>query len=118
MPKPDEKRAEERITHKASKLKIVFTSDTPGLLGKTLTGSTVDISASGLQITLKTAVPVDSTMDVRIILEGDTKEYFLSSKVRWCKESDQESTYNVGLVLQDLFNTDTDYDSWRAALKS
>jgi hypothetical protein len=118
MPSQEERRADERIEHKASKLKIVFTSDTPGLLGKVLTGSTVDISASGLQITLNTAVPVDSTMDVRITLSDDPKEYFLSSKVRWCKKSDQDDTYNIGLALQDLFNTDTDYDSWKAALKS
>jgi c-di-GMP-binding flagellar brake protein YcgR len=118
MPKPEDRRAEKRIDHKASKLKIVFTSDTPGLLGKTFTGSTVDISASGLQITLNTAVPVDSTMDVRIILDGDSKEYFLSSKVRWCNKSDQDNTYHVGLALQDLFNTKTDYKSWRAVFKS
>ena len=118
MPNQEERRADERFEHKASKLKIVFTSDTPGLLGKVLTGSTVDISASGLQITLNTAVPVDSTMDVKITLDGDTKEYFLSSKVRWCNKSDQDNTYHVGLALQDLFNTDTDYNSWRAALKS
>jgi len=118
MPNPEERRADKRIEHKASKLKIVFTSDTPGLLGKVLTGSTVDISASGLQITLNTAVPVDSTMDVSITLDGDPKAYFLSSKVRWCKQSDQDNTYNVGLVLQDLFNTDTDYNSWRETFKS
>lgn len=118
MPSQEERRADKRIEHKASKLKIVFTSETPGLLGKTLAGSTVDISASGLQITLNTAVPADSTMDVRVILDGDPKEYFLSSKVRWCKESDQEGKYNVGLALQDLFNTETDYDSWKENFKS
>lgn len=119
MPNPEERRADKRVEHKASKLKIVFTSDTPGLLGKTLAGSTVDISASGLKITLNTAVPVDSTMDVRIVLDGDSTEYFLSSKVRWCNKSDEnDNTYQVGLALQDLFNTDTDYNSWRAAFKA
>ena len=118
MTNQDERRSEERISHQATKLQIVFTSDTPSLLGKDLKGSTVDISASGLQITLNMDIPIDSTMDVRIVLDGNPKEYFLSSKVRWCKKSDQSDMYNVGLVLQDLFNTDTDYDSWRADLKS
>lgn len=118
MPNSEERRTDERIKHKAAKLKIVFTSDTPGLLGKVLTGSTVDISASGLQITLGTAIPVDSTIDVSVTLDSGPKEYFLSGKVRWCKESTESEGYNVGIALQDLINTETDFIQWRQALKN
>jgi len=41
----------------------------------------------------------------------------LSGKVRWCKKADDEASYHVGIALQDLINTETDYKAWREALK-
>ena len=61
----DERRAEVRIDHKEElNLKIVFSSENPGLLGKTLDGSTVDVSASGLRIMLNQPIQIDSVLDV------------------------------------------------------
>jgi len=118
MPERDERRVDERLTKTAAfSLKIIFTSDNPALLGKSLYGSTIDVSASGLKLALQNELPVDSTIDVVITLKGNPKQYFLSGKVRWCKKSDDEANYHVGIALQDLINTDTDYKTWREALK-
>jgi len=59
MPMPKiNRRADERYSRQeALSLTIIFTSQNPGLLGKTLKGSTIDISASGLRIVLGTAIP-------------------------------------------------------------
>ena len=112
------RRVDKRINQQeALKLSIIFSSENPGLLGKTLKGSTIDISASGLQITLGTALPPDSTIDMSITLKDDPDKYFLSGKVRWCRESEEEGMYQVGIVLQDLINTETDYKRWRKTLK-
>lgn len=114
------RRVDKRISQKeALKLSIIFSSENPGLLGKTLKGSTIDISASGLQITLATALPPDSTIDMSITLKDDPDKYFLSGKVRWCRKAeDEEGMYHVGIVLQDLINTETDYKRWRKSFKS
>jgi len=101
----------------ALSLTIVFSSLNPGLLGKRLKGSTIDISSSGLRITLPTALEPDSTIDMSITLKDDPDKFFLSGKVRWCKEAEEPGNYHIGIVLQDLFNTDTDYKRWRKVVK-
>ena len=118
MPDHIERRVDKRISQtEAVSLKILFTSESPGLLGKTLQGSTVDISASGLKLALQSELPVDSTIDVSVTLKGNSKQYFLSGKVRWCKKIDG-SNYQAGIALQDLINTETDYKAWRVVLNS
>lgn len=113
MPDLEEHRAHERIEdHSVLELKILFASETPGLLGKNVSGSTVDISAGGLGLSLDSDVPVNSTLDVRITLKGEFKKYFLSGKVRWCKASDIDGMFSVGVALHERTDVATDLDSW------
>ena len=113
-----ERRVDKRITETAAfSLKIIFTSENPNLLGKSLYGSTIDVSASGLGLALDSPLPKDSTIDVVVTLKGNSKQYFLSGKVRWCRENKDDGKHHVGIALQDLTNTDTDYKAWREALK-
>lgn len=98
-------------------LTIIFTSQNPRLLGKTLKGSTIDISSSGLQIMLGTALPPNSTIDMSVTLKDNPDKFFLSGKVRWCNEAEEPDTYKIGIALQDLINTDTDYKRWRQTVK-
>ena len=112
LPNFEERRAHPRIEQSSAvALKIVFTSDNPRQLGKTLDGTTVDVSAMPAPLT------VNSTIDMTVILRPDFMEYFLSAKVRWCKQID-DGSYHVGVALQDLFDTPTDYKAWQVALKS
>ena len=112
------RRADERHDHQeALSLTIIFTSQNPELLGRTLKGSTIDISASGLRIILGAALPSDSTIDVSIALKDDPDKFFLSGKVRWCRETEEEGIYQIGIVLQGLINTETDYNRWRMTVK-
>ncbi len=118
MPDSDERRIDKRVAQTAAfSLKIIFTSDNPALLGKNLYGSTIDTSASGLKLALQSELPVNSTIDVVITLKGNPKQYFLSGKVRWCRKTDEGTNYHVGIALQDLLNTETDYKAWQEALK-
>ena len=113
-----ERRADERHEQQeAISLTIIFTSQNPGLLGRTLKGSTIDISSSGLRIQLGTALPPSSTIDMSIALKGNSDKFFLSGKVRWCKETEEAGVYQIGIVLQDLLNTATDYKRWRKTVK-
>lgn len=93
-------------------LKIVFASDDPTLLGKSVEGTTVDVSASGLKITMTESLTIDSTVDVNVTLKKNFKKYYLSGKVRWC-EKIEESKYLVGLALSNVSETETDYKAWQ-----
>ena len=110
------RRSEKRFTQtEAIAIKILFASGNPELLGRSLAGTTVDVSASGLQLTLKEQLEVKSTIDVNETLRKDFKQYFLSGKVRWCRAV-EDSNYCVGIALHEIPGEETDYKAWREAL--
>ena len=101
----------------ALNLKIVFSSENPGLLGKTLCGSTLDVSATGLRIELNQEIKIDSVLDVWVTLKDNNKKYFLTGNVRWCNQMDVGGYYQIGVVLRERSDTVTDLDSWQAEFK-
>jgi len=99
-------------------MKIVFSSENPGLLGKTLCGSTIDVSASGLRIELNQQIKLDSVLDVWVTLKDSQKRYFLTGNVRWCKEMEVGDYFQIGVVLRERSDTITDLDSWQSVFKN
>lgn len=97
-------------------LKIVFSSENPNLLGKTLNGSTIDVSSSGLRIELNQQIKIDSVLDVWVTLKNSNKKYFLTGNVRWCTEMAVGGYFQIGVVLRERSDTITDLDSWQSAL--
>lgn len=116
--KLQERRGAERYAlHEALDMKIVFSSENPNLLGKTLCGSTIDVSATGLRIELDKQIKVDSVLDVWVTLKNNSKRYFLTGNVRWCTEMEVGGYYQIGVILRERSDTVTDLDSWQAAFK-
>jgi len=99
-------------------MKIVFSSENPGLLGKTLCGSTIDVSATGLRIELNQQIKLDSVLDVWVTLKDSQKRYFLTGNVRWCKEMEVGDYFQIGVVLRERSDTITDLDSWQSVFKN
>ena len=115
----EERRADKRVDQKeAISLKIVFSSENPGLLGKNLSGETLDISASGLRISLPCAIKVDSVLDVWVTFHNENKKYFLTGNVRWCREDTEVGGFLVGLVLRERSDTITDLADWKENFKA
>ncbi|TNF33345.1 MAG: PilZ domain-containing protein [Gammaproteobacteria bacterium] len=115
----DERRAEARYSRTEHiSLKIVFSSENPGLLGKNLDGKTVDVSASGLGLVLDRPIQVDSVLDVWVTLKDQNKKYFLTGNVRWCSELEVGGAYKIGLVLRERTDTVTDLAAWRTVFKN
>jgi hypothetical protein len=98
-------------------LKIVFSSENPGLLGRKLDGSTLDVSATGMRIMLNHAIQVDSVLDVWVGLKEQNQKYFLTGNVRWCNESEKPGIYQIGLVLRERSDTVTDLRNWQKVFK-
>ncbi|MCW8955406.1 MAG: PilZ domain-containing protein [Gammaproteobacteria bacterium] len=115
----EDRRADPRIEQAADlTVKIVFSSSSPGLLGKNLDGKTVDISASGLRVSLDRPIDVDSVLDVWVMMKKENKKYFLTGNVRWCNETEQPGIYHAGVVLRERTDTITDLRSWRKSFKN
>jgi len=114
----EDRRDEERFERKEElNMKIVFSSDNPGLLGKIIDGGTIDVSPSGLRIMLNQPIKIDSVLDVWVNRKQENKIYFLTGNVRWCKETDMGGIYQIGLVLRERTDTLTDLASWRALFR-
>ena len=117
MPNFEERRIFRRKQQSyAVQLKIVFSSDNPRALGQVLDGSTVDVSASGLRLAMPQPLSVGSTIDIKVTLDRDFREYYLSAVVRWCKEMD-DGSYQAGAELQDVSDMPTDYRAWKKMFK-
>ena len=115
----EDRRADKRVEQKEDiSLKIVFSSENPGLLGKNLSGETLDISASGLRISLPFAIKIDSVLDVWVSFHKENKKYFLTGNVRWCREDAERAGFLIGLVLRERTDTITDLASWKDNFKS
>lgn len=113
-----ERRADARYHRSDSiSVKIVFSSENPGLLGKTLDGSTLDVSASGMRIEVTRPIVLDSVLDIWVNLEEENRKYFLTGNIRWCTETDKPGVYQAGLVLRERSDTVTDLASWRDLFK-
>jgi len=114
----DERRADERYERSEHlSLKIVFSSENPGLLGKTIDGKTVDVSASGLRISLNYPIKIDSVLDVWVNLKDQNKKFFLTGNVRWVSETELGGVYMIGLVLRERSDTITDLQEWKKMFK-
>lgn len=114
----EERRSDQRIQQNENvSLKIVFSSENPGLLGKNLSGETLDISASGMRLALPFVIKVDSVLDVWMTLHDENKKYFLTGNVRWCRPNPDSAGYLIGLVLRERTDTITDLASWKEQFK-
>lgn len=118
MQNHEERRADKRFQQNEDvSLKIVFSSESPGLLGKNLSGETLDISASGLRIKLPSPIKIDSVLDVSMTFHKENRKYFLTGNVRWCRENKEGSGYLIGVVLRERTDTITDLASWKSNFK-
>ena len=114
----DDRRAHTRFdSEEELSLKIVFSSENPGLLGRTLKASTLDVSAGGLRISLNQAIKIDSVLDVWVTLKEQKRKFFLTGNVRWCNESEKPGVYQIGLILRERTDTITDLGSWQSTFK-
>jgi len=116
--KLEERRGAERFElNQALNMKIAFSSENPNLLGKTLCGSTVDVSATGLRIELNQPIKIDSVLDVWVTLKESREKYFLTGNVRWCSELESGGYYQIGVVLRERTDTITDFTNWKRSFK-
>ena len=99
-------------------LQIVFSSENPGLLGKTIDSSAIDLSASGIKILFPHSLKKDSVLDMWVTLKGQSKKFFLTGNVRWCTELEIEGTFQVGVVFRERTDTVTDFSEWRKLVKT
>jgi hypothetical protein len=91
---PKERRAHPRISFSAS-LRYATCQDeaTPMALGR---GTTVDVSATGAQLTLNQPVKVPSYVQMGIALPDRTSPVILLARTIWCRKM-EDGSFRTGL---------------------
>ena len=93
-------------------IQVIAASESPQLVGETLSCTAVDISASGLKITLHDEVPIGSEIDLWVDIRSCAAKYFLNGLVKWCYEADAgDNSYQIGVELLNM--PYTDFINWQ-----
>ena len=82
----------------------------PDLIGRTLPGWTVDISAHGLKLLCSDALPEGARVDLWVEISGVPGKFYLSAVVRWSGLA-ESGKHAVGLRI-DGQGAGTDAPAW------
>ena len=108
-----DKRSESRVeNHIRFFIHVAECTADPELVGTSITCTSVDFSAHGLQLKTEQALPVDTVLNITIGIGEPFSMYLLSGVIRWAR-STKAGAY-MGIQLQD--KEGTDYDIWVQSL--
>ncbi len=94
-------------------MKILFSSENPSLLGKTMQPTAIELSPRGLRIEVASAIAIDSVLDVQVKLPNSPRTYNLTGNVRYRLPS-RQGHYHVVLVLRERSDIRSDLKAWKA----
>lgn len=101
------------ISAKGTEVKILFSSENPSLLGKTMQPTAIELSPRGLRIEVTSAIAIDSVLDVQVKLPNSPRSYNLTGNVRYRLPS-RQGHYHVVLVLRERSDVRSDLKAWKA----
>ncbi len=103
------------IPSRKTEVQILFSSENPSLLGKTIKATAVEMSPKGIRLDVAHPIAIDSVLDIVIRMEGIEKEYYLTGNVRWRVPSpSSDEHYHIGLVLRERTDEPSDFKQWKA----
>lgn len=107
-----DQRKNKRFTSEGSlQSEVIVSEDCPELAGQNIPCESINISAEGIQISLKDHVPVGTKLDLWVsIPKSKQKTFHLIASVCWIKLTKDESGYRSGL---DVMESDiNDLKNW------
>jgi len=107
-----DQRKNKRFTSKGNlQSEVIVSDDCPELAGQNIPCESINISAEGIQISLKDHVPVGTKLDVWVSIPKSKKKTFhLIASVCWIKLTKDESGYRSGLEVTE--SDIKDLESW------
>jgi len=109
----NKKQEEHFISAAGTEVKILFSSENPSLLGKTMQPTAIELSPRGLRIEVASAIAIDSVLDVQVKLPNSPRTYNLTGNVRYRLPS-RQGHYHVVLVLRERSDIRSDLKTWKA----
>ena len=100
------------ISAKGTEIKILFSSENPSLLGKTMETSAVELSPRGIRLEVANKIEIDSVLDISVRLPGSPRTYNLTGNIRYRLPS-THGRYQVVLVLRERSDIRSDLKAWK-----
>jgi len=96
-----------------TKVKVLFSSENPSLLGKTMKTTAIELAPKSIRLELDHAAEIDSVLDIEIKLDRGGRAYNLTGNVRWRLPS-IHGQHQVVLALRERTDIRSDLKAWKA----
>ena len=97
---------------KGTEVKILFSSENPSMLGKTMSTTAIELSPRGIRLELDHALAIGSVLDISVKLAGSNRIYNLTGNVRYRLPS-SKGQYHIVLALRERNDIRSDFKAWK-----
>lgn len=101
------------ISAEGTEVKILFSSENPSLLGKTMKTTAIEMSPRSIRLAVTHAIEIDSVLDITVKLDSSERSYNLTGNVRYRLPSSR-GEYHIVLVLRERNDIRSDLRAWKA----
>lgn len=101
------------ISSESTEVKILFSSENPSLLGKTMKTTAIELSPKSVRLEVEHPIEINSVLDISIKLDSSERRYNLTGNVRWRLPS-IGSQFQIILVLRERMDIRSDLKAWKA----
>jgi len=101
------------VSAEGTNVKILFSSENPTLLGKTMKTTAIEMSPKSIRLEVAYPIEINSVLDIEISLDSSGRSYNLTGNVRWRLPSTR-GQYHIVLVLRERNDIRSDFDAWKS----
>jgi len=101
------------VSATGTEVKVLFSSENPSLLGRTVKTTAIELSPRGIRLEVAHAIEIDSVLDIEVKLEGSPRTYNLTGNVRYRLPS-AKGQFHIVLVLRERMDIRSDLKAWKA----
>jgi len=101
------------VSADGTQVKILFSSENPSLLGKTMKTTAIEMSPRSIRLEVASPIEIDSVLDIVVKLDSSERSYNLTGNVRWRLPSTR-GQYHIILVLRERSDIRSDLRAWKS----
>jgi hypothetical protein len=101
------------IATEGTEVKILFSSENPSMLGKTMKTTAIELSPRGIRLEVEQALAIGSVLDISVKLAGNNRAYHLTGNVHYRLPS-PKGHYHIVLALRERSDIRSDLNAWKS----
>jgi len=101
------------VSATGTEVKILFSSENPSLLGRTVKTTAIELSPRGIRLEVEHAIEIDSVLDIQVKLDNSPRTYNLTGNVRYRLPS-AKGQFQIVLVLRERMDIRSDLKAWKS----